>query len=97
MSAAQRMPVVAGTLGVGALAVLLLSSSTARNAIGMSTSGGIWRLLAIAFALLNVKNLPFVWHVGISQNLSHGFFNGPRPKSRDSSSEAAVFNTVIRG
>ena len=30
---------------------------------GLSSPGGIWRTLAIIFALLNLKNLPFVWHV----------------------------------
>jgi hypothetical protein len=30
---------------------------------GVNAPGGVWRLLAIIFALMNFKNLPFVWHV----------------------------------
>ena len=34
-----------------------------REYLGLSNPGGIWRLLAIIFALLNLKNLPSAWHV----------------------------------
>jgi hypothetical protein len=28
--------------------------------------GGLWRIAAILLALVNVKNLPFVWHVRLA-------------------------------
>ncbi len=34
-----------------------------REYLGLSSPSGIWRLLAIIFALLNLKNLPSAWHV----------------------------------
>ncbi|KAF2710802.1 hypothetical protein K504DRAFT_235988 [Pleomassaria siparia CBS 279.74] len=30
---------------------------------GYNAPGGVWRILAVVFALANLKNLPFVWHV----------------------------------
>ena len=33
------------------------------KALGFNVPGGIWRLLAIFLAVVNLKNLPFVWHV----------------------------------
>jgi len=32
---------------------------------GVNAPGGIWRLLALLFALTNLKTLPFVWHVRV--------------------------------
>ena len=29
----------------------------------VSREGGLWALIAIAFLLLNLKGLPFAWHV----------------------------------
>jgi len=30
---------------------------------GFDTPGGMWRIAAILLAVVNLKNLPFVWHV----------------------------------
>lgn len=30
---------------------------------GFDAPGGMWRIAAILLALVNLKNLPFVWHV----------------------------------
>ena len=34
-----------------------------RSRLGFSGRAGFWKLLALVFALLNLKSLPFVWHV----------------------------------
>jgi hypothetical protein len=34
-----------------------------RDRLGLSGQAGVWKFLAILFALLNLKNLPFAWHV----------------------------------
>ena len=33
--------------------------------LDLSKPGAIWRILAIVFAILNLKSLPFVWHVSL--------------------------------
>ena len=44
-----------------------LSVNRILSLTGLSQPGGIWRLLAIVFALLNLKSLPFGWHVRAHQ------------------------------
>ena len=34
-----------------------------RSKLGFAGKAGIWKFLALLFALLNLKNLPFAWHV----------------------------------
>lgn len=78
MSAAQRLPVLMGTLGFGAAVVAAVTVPSVRDVaaryLGISAPGGFWRILAITFALINVKTLPFAWHVCsyylISENAS---------------------------
>lgn len=75
MSAAQRMPVLAGTLGIGAVVAAISTIPAVRNVfsryVSFSAPGGIWRILAILFALINLKNLPFLWHVSSSRAVSN--------------------------
>lgn len=67
MSAIRRLPRISVLLGVVSLAVALASKSSLRvkvgSLLGLTSPGGIWRLLAITLAVLNLKNLPLVWHV----------------------------------
>lgn len=42
---------------------LSFSLELLRENLGLSGPAGIWKLIAILFALLNLKSLPFVWHV----------------------------------
>jgi hypothetical protein len=35
------------------------------KATGYGSPGGVWRICAILLALVNLKNLPFVWHVSL--------------------------------
>jgi hypothetical protein len=67
MSAAQRMPIVGGTLALGVTGIAMALSPTLREVVtrclGISAPGGVWRIIALFFALLSIKSLPFVWHV----------------------------------
>jgi len=67
MSAIQRLPQVGGTLSIaaGIFAVAGIPSLRHRftDLLSGGVSGNMLRLLVAAFALLNLKNLPFVWHV----------------------------------
>lgn len=70
MSATRRLPQITALLGAVAVSVAAIAKPTIRDriarALGVNVPGGVWRLLAIAFALVNLKNWPFVWHVCIS-------------------------------
>ena len=74
MSAAQRMPIVGGTLAIGVTGAAMALIPSLREAVtrylGISAPGGVWRILAIVFALLSLKSLPFVWHVRLPSSLS---------------------------
>lgn len=80
MSAAQRMPVLGGTLAIGVTGAAMAAVPSFREAVtrflGISAPGGVWRILAIFFALLSVKSLPFVWHVSIALHPSYRFLKG---------------------
>ena len=51
----------------GASIAALVSLPSLRSFVakwsGYNAPGGVWRILAILFALANLKNLPFMWHV----------------------------------
>lgn len=67
MSAASRLPAIAGSISLGALAVALTSLPSVRNYLarylGDKASKNMWKIAAVAYALANFKNLPGVWHV----------------------------------
>ncbi|KAK6001446.1 hypothetical protein QM012_002777 [Aureobasidium pullulans] len=73
MSAAQRMPILGGTLAIGTTGAAMALIPSFREAVarylGISAPGGVWRILAIFFALLSIKSLPFVWHFRVFKNL----------------------------
>ncbi|MCJ1439122.1 hypothetical protein MMC27_008513 [Xylographa pallens] len=58
-----------------------------------SQPGLIWRLLAITFAIINLKSLPFAWHF----RLFHGLFSHVRPRTVRPSTAAssALFQPII--
>jgi hypothetical protein len=67
------MGAMSKTLNIGALVgaagsiAAFLSQPAVRTFLekwsGWNAPGGGWRVVAILFALINLKNLPFVWHV----------------------------------
>ena len=67
MSALQKLPRIAGIAGVGASAAALATQPAIRayisRTLGLQAPGGTWRALALLLVLLNLKSLPFVWHV----------------------------------
>ena len=73
MSATRKLPTISAILGIAGIGVAAASKESFREkvakALGINVPGGIWRLLAIIFALMNLKNLPFVWHVRILRSL----------------------------
>ncbi|GAB7351302.1 hypothetical protein MBLNU459_g1717t1 [Dothideomycetes sp. NU459] len=86
MSAAQRMPVLAGTLGIGAVIAAVSTVPAIRNItskyLNISAPGGGWRILAILFALINLKNLPFLWHYRVFRGIFYHLWLQPNPISR---------------
>lgn len=86
MSAAQRVPFIAGTLGFGAALIAMITVPAARNVIakytGTSAPGWTWRILAIGFALINLKTTLFAWHVRLIP-LSYHFYRTGRSLKTD--------------
>ncbi|KAK6429415.1 hypothetical protein LTR95_014439 [Oleoguttula sp. CCFEE 5521] len=66
MSASNRLPVVASTLSFGAFIAAVSTIPSLRNrfyeVFGRTLTPTMLRIFALAFALVNLKNLPFVWH-----------------------------------
>ena|SRR5204862_5850956 len=54
---------VVGSVAVAAMADIKHLRSDAVHILGLSSPGSRWKLAAIVLAILNLKNLPFVWHV----------------------------------
>jgi hypothetical protein len=73
MSAVQRLPMVAGTLTFGASLAAIAGIPALRHRFtdlaNRGATGKMLRLLVVAYALLNLKNLPFMWHVRSHQTL----------------------------
>ncbi|KAK5144943.1 hypothetical protein LTR04_001434 [Oleoguttula sp. CCFEE 6159] len=73
MSALQRLPVIATTLVTAATILALPNLPAVRSLlarhIALSAPGNIWRIIAIVLALLNLKVLPFVWHIRIVRGI----------------------------
>jgi putative effector of murein hydrolase LrgA (UPF0299 family) len=67
MSATRRLPQISLLLGAASISIAAVCKDSVRErvakALGINVPGGIWRLLAVFLALINIKNLPFVWHV----------------------------------
>lgn len=40
-----------------------------RSKLGFAGKAGVWKFLALIFALLNLKSLPFVWHIRLLKGL----------------------------
>ncbi|KAL6720084.1 hypothetical protein ACLMJK_002005 [Lecanora helva] len=61
---------------------------------GLSGQIGLWRLLAFLFALLNLKNLPFSWHIRLLKGLfTH--LRSSRVRLASKAGPAALFQPMI--
>ncbi|KAH6642659.1 hypothetical protein C7974DRAFT_106856 [Boeremia exigua] len=49
------------------------------RATGYGAPGGAWRIAAILLALVNLKNLPFVWHIRIFRAMIYHIYFQPTP------------------
>ncbi|KAL1648773.1 hypothetical protein SLS58_001952 [Diplodia intermedia] len=61
----------------------MASSSTLRaflsRVLGISAPGGVWRLIALFLAIINFKNLPFMWHIRLFRGLIYQLYLQPTP------------------
>jgi hypothetical protein len=64
-SMGRAVNLIAASASVAALASQPSLRAFLAKWTGVNAPGGVWRLLAILFALANYKNLPFVWHVRV--------------------------------
>ncbi|USP80831.1 hypothetical protein yc1106_08105 [Curvularia clavata] len=80
---AQTVGVIAAVASMAALAAQptwrggLLA--TLARWTGYHAPGGLWRIAAILLALVNLKNLPFVWHIRIFRALIYQLYVQPTP------------------
>lgn len=96
MSAVHRVPFVAKTLGLAGILVGMSSVPAVRNVfarllgvLGIHSPGGVWRILAILFALVNIKSSLFVWHVRVP-------FSSPRTRrSKLTTVQIRVFRGIL--
>ncbi|GME60980.1 putative 4hbt like protein [Neofusicoccum parvum] len=83
MSASAKLPVIAAVAGAGASLAAMASSSTLRaylsRVLGVSAPGGVWRLIALVLAAVNLKNLPFMWHIRLFRGLIYQLYLQPTP------------------
>ncbi|GAB1744475.1 hypothetical protein NU219Hw_g1749t1 [Hortaea werneckii] len=82
MSAASlSMPLVAGTLSLGAVIAGLASLPSVRELVAHYLGDGatrhIWKLAALAFALANFKNLPGIWHLRVFRGIIYQIYFQP--------------------
>ncbi|KAK1070145.1 hypothetical protein LTR12_003482 [Friedmanniomyces endolithicus] len=84
MSAASRLPTIAGTITVGALIAGITSLPSVRAYIakflGAKASNHMWKIAAVAFALTNFKNLPGVWHIRVLRGILYQLYLQPSPQ-----------------
>ncbi|TID20243.1 hypothetical protein E2P81_ATG07544 [Venturia nashicola] len=83
MSAVRRLPRISMLLGVVSLGAAIFSKTSTREKVagllGVTSPGGTWRLLAVILAVLNLKNLPLVWHIRLFRGLFYHLFLQPTP------------------
>lgn len=84
MSAASRLPAIAGTLSLGALVAAITSLPSVRDYLarylGATVSKNMWRIAAAAFALVNLKNLPGFWHIRVLRGIFYQLYLQPTPQ-----------------
>ena len=59
----QRRPCRAFLCSFLSAMALKINLTPLRHQLGFAGRAGLWKFLALLFALLNLKNLPFAWHV----------------------------------
>ena len=59
----EVIPASCSTMAAAASSLSLL-----RTKLGFSGTAGLWKFLALLFALLNLKSLPLAWHVSLASS-----------------------------
>lgn len=81
MSAATRLRTIAGAVTTFAAVLSIANTTTVREYLSKhlspQTSKHFWRTLAIIFALLNFKNLPFLWHYRVFRGIFYQLYLQP--------------------
>ncbi|TKA77392.1 hypothetical protein B0A55_03232 [Friedmanniomyces simplex] len=84
MSAASRLPTIAGTITLGALLAGITSLASVRAYIarylGAKATKHMWKIAVVAFALTNFKNLPGVWHIRVLRGILYQLYLQPTPQ-----------------
>ncbi|KAK4580414.1 hypothetical protein LTR86_000617 [Recurvomyces mirabilis] len=84
MSAAARLPTIAGTITLGAFLAGLTSLPSVRaflvRYIGLRATRHMWKLTAAAFAIANFKNIPLVWHIRVLRGIFYQLYLQPTPQ-----------------
>ena len=58
MASAMALSPVSVFTGIG------IVTAMAVDPLGLVAKFGLWKILGVVFALLNLKNIPLFWHVG---------------------------------
>lgn len=66
MASMIAIPTTIVILGIGTLTAMAFL-----DPLGLVARFGVWKILTVVFALLNLKNIPFVWHVRAPLEFSH--------------------------
>lgn len=101
MSAATRLPTIAGLLGTSAALIGLSSMPSVQNYlsryIGANGSKTLLRILAVLIALSNLKNLPGFWHIRVFRAFIYQLYlqpNQQKPKHLFAPMITSSYNTL---
>ena len=97
----MRLKAIAGFAAMGAAVVGVASPSTVRHFVARylrpNSSNNIWRVLALFFALLNLKNIPGFWHIRVFRGITYQLYlqpNTQKPKHLFAPMITRSFNTL---
>ena len=101
MSAATRLKTMAGIVTTSAAIVGITSLPSVRDFlskhIGPNATKHTWRLLAILFALINLKNIPGFWHIRVLRGILYQLYLQPatqKPKHLFAPMITSSYNTL---
>ncbi|KZF20739.1 hypothetical protein L228DRAFT_178230 [Xylona heveae TC161] len=85
-TATPLVPIVAVSAAIPLLLALRGQSlseipSAVMRTLSLDGTGSVWKILAVIFALLNIKSLPFVWHLRVFSALGQHFYIQPKKPS----------------
>lgn len=100
MSAVTRLRLMAGIVTTSAAVLGISRLPVIRDILskylGPHGTKYTWRILALAFALLNLKNLPFFWHIRVFRGIFYQLYlqpNSQKPKHLFAPMITSSYNT----